>query len=105
MIAKVIVDVTNSQVDKVFDYEVDESIKIGQRVFVPFGNRIIQGFVIGKSDESKVEKNKLKKIISAIDDFACITEEMLGLMNFMVHKYHLRYIDCLRLFIPAEMRT
>ncbi|MBQ3495003.1 MAG: primosomal protein N' [Clostridia bacterium] len=106
MIAKVIVDVTNSQVDKVFDYEIDdESIKIGQRVFVPFGNRIIQGFVIGKSQESNIDKSRLKKVVSAIDDFACITDEMIELMGFMVHKYHLRYIDCLRLFIPSEMRT
>lgn len=106
MIAQVIVDVTNSQVDKIFDYElIDDSIKIGQRVFVPFGNRIIQGFVIGIKDSTDVDKSKLKQVIRAIDDFSCITQEMLELMQFMVKKYHLRYIDCLRLFIPAEMRT
>ena len=106
MIAQVIVDVTNSQVDKIFDYMLpNDSIKVGQRVFVPFGNRIIQGFVIGMSNKTLVDKNKLKCVISAVDDFCCITEEMIALMHFMVKKYHLRYIDCLRLFIPAEMRT
>ena len=106
MIAQVIVDVTNSQVDKIFDYMLsDDSIKVGQRVFVPFGNRIIQGFVIGITEQSTLDNSKLKAVISAIDDFCCITEEMISLMHFMVKKYHLRYIDCLRLFIPAEMRT
>ena len=106
MIAQVIVDVTNSQVDKIFDYMLpDASIKVGQRVFVPFGNRIIQGFVIGITSNTLLEVEKLKSVISAVDDFCCITEEMIALMHFMVKKYHLRYIDCLRLFIPAEMRT
>ena len=30
---------------------------------------------------------------------------MIELMHYMVKKYHLRYIDVLRLFLPAEMRT
>ena len=34
-IAEVIVDITNSQVDKIFDYEIDEMGKVGMRVFVP----------------------------------------------------------------------
>ena len=104
-IAEVIVDITNSQVDKIFDYEIDEMGKVGMRVFVPFGNRIIQGFVINIKDNTTVEKTKLKKVISFVEDYVVIKEELIKLMHFMVKKYHLRYADCLRLFIPSEMRS
>ena len=104
-IAEVIVDITNSQVDKIFDYEIDEMGKVGMRVFVPFGNRIIQGFVINIKDTTTVEKTKLKKVISFVEDYVVIKEELIRLMHFMVKKYHLRYADCLRLFIPSEMRS
>lgn len=106
MIAEVIVDITNSQVDKIFDYElIDESIKVGTRVLVPFGPRKIQGFVIKIKQSSNLDKSKIKPIIGAVDDFPCILPEMIEVMNFMIEKYHLKYIDALRLFIPAEMRT
>jgi len=44
MIAKVIVDILNSEVDRVFDYLVDDGsgIGIGDRVLLPFGNRTIE---------------------------------------------------------------
>ena len=104
-IAEVIVDITNSQVDKIFDYEIDEMGKVGMRVLVPFGSRVIQGFIINIKDNTTVEKSKLKKVISFVDDYVVIKEELIKLMCFMVKKYHLRYADCLRLFIPSEMRS
>ena len=87
-IAEVIVDITNSQVDKIFDYEIDEWGKVGMRVFVPFGNRIIQGFVINIKDNTTVEKSKLKKVIGFVEDYVVIKEELIRLMHFMVKKYH-----------------
>ncbi len=105
MIAEVIVDITNSTVDKVFDYIALEDTTIGQRVMVPFGKRNIQGFVIALKDKSDLSNDKLKKILYAIDSYPVILEEHIELMHFMVKKYHLRYADCLRLFIPSEVRT
>ncbi len=105
MIAEVIVDITNSTVDKVFDYIALEDTTIGQRVMVPFGKRNIQGFVIALKDKSDLSNDKLKKILYAIDAYPVILEEHIELMHFMVKKYHLRYADCLRLFIPSELRT
>lgn len=104
-IAEVIVDITNSQVDKIFDYEIDEWGEVGQRVLVPFGNRVIQGFVINIKDNTSYDISKLKKVISKVDDYVVIKKELILLMYFMVKKYHLRFADCLRLFIPSEMRS
>ncbi len=104
MIAEVIVDITNSMVDKVFDYNALSDTVVGQRVMVPFGKRSIQGFVISLKQQSSVQADKLKSILYAIDDYQVILPEHIELMHFMVKKYHLRYADCLRLFIPSELR-
>ena len=104
-IAEVIVDISNSQVDKIFDYQIEDWGKIGMRVFVPFGNRIIQGFIINIKDTTSYDISKLKKVIKPIDEYEVVLPELIELMKFMIHKYHLRLVDCLRLFIPAEMRS
>ena len=106
MIAGVIVDISSSEVDRVFDYKVSElkDIKRGSRVGVPFGNRVIEGYVVGFKEESDVPDSKLKDIVRLIDDYPVITEEMFELMSFMRKKYRLRIVDVLRLFIPSQMR-
>lgn len=105
MICKVIVDVSNSEVDRIFDY-VDGGldVKKGDRVLVPFGNKKLEGFCIDTAEKSDYDPAKLKPIAAKLDDFSCISEEMLALMRFMKEKFYLRYVDCLRLFIPGQMR-
>ena len=105
MICKVIVDVSNSEVDRIFDY-VDGGldVKKGDRVLVPFGNKKLEGFCIDTAEKSDYDPAKLKPIAAILDDFSCISEEMLALMRFMKEKFYLRYVDCLRLFIPGQMR-
>lgn len=106
MFAQVIIDQDAKALDKVFEYIIpaDMSINVGMRVYVPFGSRILQGFVIGVSNECEYDENKLKKIISKIDDFSAIKPEMIELMHYMTKKNHLKLASILRLFIPAEMR-
>ena len=105
MIAKVIVDISTSEIDNVFDYEIPSSLAVGvgDRVSVPFANRVIEGFVIEKAETSS-SKYTLKSIISRLDAFTAITPEMIELIGFMREKYHVRFIDVLRLCIPSGMR-
>ena len=72
--AKVIVDIASSLVDKVFDYFFDENdnYQVGMRVLVPFGNRVIEGYIIEISDKTELDKSKVKKIIRPLEDFVCI---------------------------------
>ena len=104
MVAEVIVDISTSEVDKVFDYSLDGSpdIRAGFRVLVPFGRMSVEGYVVGIKESS--DYLGLKPITKRLDDYPVISEEMLALMNFMTAKYHLRKVDVLRLFIPAQMR-
>ena len=54
LIAHVVVDIPSKNVDKMFDYkipqDIEEIVKVGVRVEVPFGSRKIQGFVIDISE-------------------------------------------------------
>ncbi|MDE7395222.1 MAG: DEAD/DEAH box helicase, partial [Clostridiales bacterium] len=105
MIAEVIVDISNSEVDRIFDYACgDKTIQTGFRVLVPFGNRKIEGYVIGLKESSDLSADKLKEIDSTLDDIPVIGEEMMQLAAYMKKRYHLRMVDALRLFIPAQMR-
>ncbi len=106
MIAEVIVDISGSEVDRVFDYSVADAPEVqrGSRVAVPFGKREIEGYVTNLKEDTDVAADKLKSIVRTLDDYPVITEEMFELMAYMRRKYHLRIVDVLRLFIPSQMR-
>lgn len=104
MIAKVIVDVANSEVDRVFDYISIDGVRLGDRVAVPFGNRTIEGFVVGMSETSTLPNEKLKPITRALDDFTALTDETLALAEFLRDTYHVPFAIALRQFIPSELR-
>ena len=104
MIARVIVDISNSEVDKIFDYEIPSNLNVckGSRVLVPFGTKRIEGFCIDIVENSDVPT--LKNIEGVLDEFVCISQEMLELMKYMKQKFYIRYVDSLRLFIPSKLR-
>ncbi len=103
-IAEVIVDISSSEVDKVFSYLIDdEEFFIGDRVIVPFGTKQKEGFIIDIVDFEEKEY-QLKEVSYKLDEFTCILPEHIKLMKYMKDEMHLRYIDCLRLFLPSKMR-
>ncbi len=104
MIAKVIVDISNSQTDKIFDYIIPSNLDVrkGARVIVPFGPRRIEGFCIDTVESSEVDS--LKYVEAVADNFVSISQEMLELMRYMKDKFYVRYVDSLRLFIPSKLR-
>ena len=61
MFADVIVDITNEEVDKTFEYSfTDENIKAGSRVIVPFGRKVLEGIVMRVKETSIYEIDKIK---------------------------------------------
>ncbi len=106
MIAEVIVDISNSEVDKVFDYLVDEHSEAceGSRVLVSFGKMQVEGYIIALKESSSCPIEKLKPILSVLDDYPVINDELLKVVKFMVKRYHLRTVDVLRLCLPSQMR-
>ena len=104
MIAKVIVDISVSEVDRVFDYRAIDGVQRGSRVSVPFGKQTIEGYVIDICDTTDLPEDKIKDIISLLDDRPIVSEEFLSLCDYMTNRFHLRKIDVFRLFLPAKMR-
>ena len=70
MIAEVIINNNARALNRIFDYKVPEEletkIKIGSRVFVPFGNskKLDDGFVINLKDKSEFECKEIAGIES-----------------------------------------
>ncbi len=107
MFAKVIIDQDAKALDRVFEYIIPDEMQVceGQRVLVPFGARILQGFVVGLEKECEYDESKLKSIVRCVENFPVIKKEMLCLMQYMADRLHLKLASVLRLFIPSEMRT
>lgn len=106
MIAKVIVDISAGEVDRVFDYRAIDNAVRGSRVLVPFGsgNKTVEGYVIDLAETSEVPDDKLKDISALLDDRPIVSDEFLKLCEFMTARFHLRKIDVFRLFLPSKMR-
>ena len=105
MYAEVIVDLNNSEVDKIFEYYFSDcKITLGSRVVVPFGRAAIDGIVIGVKEKSDYPPEKIKAILRLIEEKPALTEEMLSLMNFVCKTCYVTRAAALRLFLPVEMR-
>lgn len=104
MYAQVIVDVAHSQVDRIFEYSCPDETKVGCRVKVPFGGRVIDGFVVGVSRVSSYPADKVKSIVGAVDDLPALVPECFSLMESIACRYRVPKAAALRLFIPSEMR-
>src|SRR5690554_3165458 len=109
MIAKVIVDVPAKQTNRAFDYgiptEWESWIEVGSRVGVPFGPRVIQGFVIALQDSSDVDPKKLKMISQMLDLVPPLTPELVELSGWMSHKYMCHEITALQAMIPGALKA
>lgn len=106
MYAKVIVDITNSEVDKVFDYKIPSFLPVskGDMVLVPFGKRSIMGFVLDIADISSYDESKIKEIKEILLP-QIIKSNILQLIHEMKTQYYLKYVDIIKLVIPSEIRN
>ncbi len=108
MIAKVLVEINNINVDKTFDYivpfEYIEKIKIGMRVKVPFASRELEGFVLDLVN-SVDDNYELKEIISIVDEEPILNNELLHLGQFMSKKYFSTLISCYQTMLPKALKA
>ncbi|MBR4124419.1 MAG: primosomal protein N', partial [Clostridia bacterium] len=103
MFVEVIVDILNSEVDRIFDYEISTPAKVGTRVLVPFGKRNVEGYILKTKEKSILDRSKIKSVISA-DEKPVLLPEMIELIDFMTQNFNIRKMDAIRLFVPAGLR-
>lgn len=104
MFVQVIVDIAHSNVDKIFEYSCPDNVKVGSRVKVPFGGRIIDGFVMAISNTCSVLPQKIKPICSVFDELPALVPECFSLMERISSRFRVPKAASLRLFVPSEMR-
>ncbi len=82
--ANIIININHSDVDRIFDYKIPKAlenrIKKGMRVIVPFGNgnKKIEGYVIDICENTDVPSDKIKSIIKECDDFINVKDDTLS---------------------------
>ncbi len=107
MIASIILDIKNSQLNKTFDYIVptkyEDVISPGARVFAPFGKRNLMGIVIELKNESSIN-HKLKEIISLLDFEPVLSCEMLELGKDLSKYYYSFLIENYFMMIPNSLK-
>lgn len=106
MIARILVELSNKNVDKPFDYIVPDNlvskIEVGKRVTVPFNSRILEGFVIELQNGLNTE---LKKIIDVVDEDIILNEELLQLGKFIKEKYLSTLIAAYQVMLPKALKA
>ena len=99
MVAEVIIDSSISKLNRIFDYEIPANlnIKVGSRVFVPFGNKkeLEEGIVVNIKQNSEY---KIKEIAGLQEEQ--IGDEYIELAKWMGHRYFCNVADCLKLMLP-----
>ena len=105
MFAEVIVDISHSEADKIFEYSLNDCGAVaGSRVLVPFGKKTIEGIVIKVKSECDFDESKIKPVISLLEDVPAFTAETLALSDYVVKTCYVSRALAFRLFLPAEMR-
>ncbi|MCK1983973.1 MULTISPECIES: primosomal protein N' [Peribacillus] len=106
-IASVIVDVPAKQTDREFDYRIPEKwnqvIKPGMRVIVPFGPRMVQGFVTCL--KAKSDFAKLRYIKEPMDLEPILNDELLQLGDWLTKEAMCFKISALQAMLPAAMKA
>ncbi|HIT73592.1 MAG TPA: primosomal protein N' [Candidatus Fimicola cottocaccae] len=105
--ANIIININHSDVDRIFDYKIPKAlenrIKKGMRVIVPFGNgnKKIEGYVIDICENTDVPSDKIKSIIKECDDFPIFSDSMLKLAFWLKEKYYTTLSSCLKTIMPS----
>ena len=107
MIASVIVDIKAKQVNRSFDYIVpphlESVIKVGYRVKVIFGNRVLVGFVVELKDTTSFKKT-LKPISDLVDVYPVLNQEFIDLAKFIANNNFSYYAVALQTMIPTALK-
>lgn len=106
MIIGVLVELSNKNIDKIFDYSVPDNlkdkIKVGIRVKVPFGKMELEGFVVEIKNSSDIS---VKDILDVVDDEVILNEELLELGKKIQEDTLSTLISCYQIMLPKALKA
>lgn len=107
MIASVLVEIKSKQIDKNFDYLVpkalEDTLKVGMRVSVPFGFQELEGYVMDLKDEK--EELEYKEIIEQIDEEVILNEELRKIGNLLQEEYLISLSSAYSTMLPSALKA
>ena len=105
--ASVFVNIPVKSIAKAYTYSVPAElsfVETGWRVFVPFGGRKVEGFIltVGDKSEEELEGIKLKPIQAVVDEESWFTPAMIQAARWLADFYLCSLAEMMRLFMPGK---
>ncbi len=106
--ADIIIDISHENLDKTYQYAIPETYLtlavIGALVVVPFGkgNRMINGYIVGFSDEPKISINMIKPISQVVEGAPVIESHLIYLAYWMKETFGGTINDALKTVVPVK---
>lgn len=109
MTIEVLVELKAKKIDQTFTYHVpnylESQIMVGKRVFVPFRNQKLEGFILKINDKSIEVEYELKDIIEVIDENPVINEEMMEIGKYISKKTLSTLICAYQTMLPTALKA
>ena len=106
MTVNVLVELSNRNIDKYFTYNVPENledkIKVGIRVKVPFGKQTLEGFVMEINNKTDME---LKDILEIVDKDIILNDELISLGKYIKEKTLCTLISAYQAMLPKALKA
>lgn len=108
LFADVIIDISVKSLDRTFQYRVppgmEEKIKAGSPVYVPFGmgNRQVQGYVVNLSGQPACSLSKIKDITGIEEQGIAVESHLIALAAWIRENYGSTMNDALKAVMPVR---
>jgi primosomal protein N' (replication factor Y) len=98
----------DTPLDRLFDYRLCEglgAVMPGSLVEVPFGRTCLVGVALGQSTDSPIGADKLRDVISVLDDRPALSPDIIRLAQFCADYYHYPLGAILLATLPPRLRN
>ena len=106
--ADIIIDISHEAIDRPFQYRIPddlrENIQLGSMVKIPFGrgNHLRTGYVIGFSDQTECQQDRIKEIAELCDRSVPVEGRLLALAAWIRENYGSTMINAIRTVMPVK---
>ena len=107
--ANIIVDISLEKLDKTFQYlvpeELNETLRPGMQVVIPFGSRKITGYILELTDTPEFDPARMKPILSLSEKAVPIEAQLIELAVWMKETYGCTLNQALKTVLPSRRRV
>ena len=107
--ADIIVDISVQALDRPFSYRIPDALRdtvsVGSLVTIPFGPRMVRGYVIRLKDSSDYDPDKIKDIAAVLTDEETVEARLIALAGWMCRTYGGVMAQSLRTVLPLGKKV